>query len=106
MFLSPENSEFFYGSASLFSTSKLHALDEYWSNNSSHPTHQQIHEIIESILIQRGEKTLKKERLYLIRKLEKSFLISNPMGRFSANIIGLITKILISTKLIKYNSII
>ena len=103
MFLSSKNSEFFYGSIRFFSTPKLHALDEYWSNNSSHPIHRQIHEIIESLLIQRGEKTLRQERLYLIRKLERSFLISNPMGRFSAKIIGLITKILISKKLIKIN---
>ncbi len=103
MFLSPINSDFFYGNAVYFSTSKLHALDEYWSTNNSHPTHQQIHEIIESLLIQRGEKTLKQEKLLLISKLERSFLISNPMGRFSANIIGIITKILISKKLLQIN---
>tara|TARA_B100000579_G_scaffold5274_2_gene4030 strand:- start:561 stop:872 length:312 start_codon:yes stop_codon:yes gene_type:complete len=103
MFLSPNDSEFFYGKVVFFSTSKLHALDEYWSKNSSHPTHQQIHKIIESVLIQRGEKTLKQERLNLIDKLEKSFLISTPLGRLSANIIGLITKILFSIKLIKTN---
>ena len=101
MFLSSKNIEFFYGNASFFSTRKLHALDEYWSNNRSHPTHQQIHEIIEIHLIQRGEKTLKQIRLCQIRKLERSYLISNPMGRFSANIIRLITKLLISNKLIK-----
>ena len=101
MFLTPKDSEFFYDKAAFFSTSKLHALDEYWSNNRSHPTHQKIHEIIEHILIQRGENTLKKERLNQIMNLEKSFLISNPMGRLSANIIGLITKIIISTKFIK-----
>ena len=101
MFLSSKNIEFFYGNASFFSTSKLHALDEYWSKNCSHPTHQQIHEIIEIHLINRGGKTIKQRRLYQIRQLERSFLISNPMGRFSANIIGVITKILISKKLIK-----
>ena len=101
MFLSSKNIEFFYGNAGFFSTTKLHALDEYWSNNSSHPTHQQIHEIIEIHLIQRGEKTLKQIRLCQIRRLERSYLISNPMGRFSANIISLITKLLISKKLIK-----
>ncbi|MBW3042571.1 hypothetical protein [Prochlorococcus marinus] len=96
MFLYPKkNSEFFDENSNFFSTSKLHALDKYWSNNSSHPTHQKIHEMIERILIQRGEKTLKQERISLIKQLEKSFLISNPMGRFSANIIGLITKLLI-----------
>jgi len=101
MFLSPKDSELFYGNANFFSTSKLHALDEYWSNNSSHPTHKKIHEVIENLLIQRGEKTLKQQKIYLIRKLERSFLISNPMGRCSANIIGLVTKLLISKKLIK-----
>ena len=101
MFLSSENIELFYGNVGFFSTPKLHALDEYWSNNISHPTHQQIHKIIELHLIQRGEETLNQRRLSQIRKLEKSFLISNPMGRFSANMIGLITKILISKKLIK-----
>ena len=51
MFLSSKNIEFFYGHEKFFSTSKLHALDEYWSNNRYHPTHQQIHEIIEIHLI-------------------------------------------------------
>ena len=103
MFLTPHDSEFFYCKAIFFSTSKLHDLDEYWSNNSSHPTHQQIHEMIEIVLIQRGELPLKQERLNLINKLEKSFLISNPIGRFSANIIGLITRILFRKKFIKIN---
>ena len=101
MFLSSKNIEFFYGHANFFSTRKLHALDEYWSKNRSHPTHQQIHEIIQNHLIQRGEKTFNQVRSCQIRNLERSYLISNPMGRFSANIIGLITKLLISNKLIK-----
>ena len=79
MFLSSKNIEFFYGNAGLFSTYKLHALDEYWSNNRSHPTHQKIHEIIEIHLIQRGEKTLEQIRLSEIRKLEKSYLISKKL---------------------------
>ena len=103
MFLSPNDSDFFYRKVIFFSTSKLHALDEYWSNNSSHPTHQQIHEMIESVLIERGEETLKQKRLNLLNNLEKSFLISNPMGRFSANIIGFITKILFSINFITIN---
>ncbi len=101
MFLSSKNIEFFYVNAGFFSNRKLHALDEYLSNNRSHATHQQIHEIIEIHLSQRGEKTLNQIRLCQIRKLERSYLISNPMGRFSANIIGLITKLWISKKLIK-----
>tara|TARA_B100001250_G_scaffold406180_1_gene424809 strand:+ start:1605 stop:1928 length:324 start_codon:yes stop_codon:yes gene_type:complete len=103
MFVSRNDSDFFLSKLEFFSTSKLHALDEYWSNNSAHPTHRQIHELIEDILIQRGENTLKGKRINLIRSLEKSFLISNPMGRFSANIIGLVTKVLISINFIKLN---
>ena len=97
MFLSRSDSDFFYKKAEFFSTCKLHALDKYWSKNSSHPIHKSIHKIIESILIQRGEQTLKQERINLIKRLEKSFLISNPMGRLTANIIGLVTKILLAT---------
>tara|TARA_B100001250_G_scaffold399851_1_gene409691 strand:- start:2734 stop:3036 length:303 start_codon:yes stop_codon:yes gene_type:complete len=93
MLFSLNDSEFLYGKAVFFSTPKLHALDEYWSNHSSHSTHQEIHQMIENILINRGEKTLKQKRIHLINKLEKSFLISNPLGRLSANIIALITKI-------------
>ena len=103
MYLSPNDSDFFYDKALFFSTSKLHALDEYWSHNCSHPTHQQIHGMIESVLIQRGEKTLKQERLKIINNLEKSFLISNPMGRISANILGFVTKILFFQKKVKTN---
>ena len=105
MFLSQNDSELFYGKAVFFTTSKLHALDEYWSKNSSHPTHQKIHEMIETVLIERGEKTLKQERINLINNLEKSFKISNPMGRLSASIIALITKILFSQKFLNLNKL-
>ena len=101
MFLSQKDEEFFCVNADCLSTSKLCALDEYWSNNSSHPIHQKIHEIIETLLIERGEDPLKRKRLLLIKTLERSYAISNPVGRFSANIISLITKLLISSELIK-----
>ncbi len=101
MFLSPENSESQNGNEYFYYICKLHDLDKYFSNNYCHPKHQKIHKKIENLLIQSGEKTMKQEKIYLIRKLERSFSISNPMGRFSANIIGLITKLLISKKMIK-----
>ena len=99
--MSQKDVQFLRVNADFLSTSKLCALDEYWSNNNSHPMHQQIHEVIQTLIIQRGEKTLKQKRLYIIKKLERSFLLSNRMGRFSANIIRFITKFLISNKLIK-----
>ena len=98
MFLSQKDAEFFCENADCLSTSKLCDLDEYCSNNTSHPIYQEIHEMIEILLIQRGEKPLKQKRLLLLRELERSYSISNPMGRFSANIISLITKILISKR--------
>ena len=101
MFISPNDSDFYFCKEALLSTSKLHALDEYWSKRRSHPKHQKRHEIIEYILIQRGEKTLKQERLNYIISLEKSFLISNPLGRLSANIIGFAGKVLLSKRFIK-----
>ena len=87
MFLSTKNSEFFYGNIRFFSTRKLHALDEYWSNNRSHPTHQKIHEMVENVLIERGEKTLKQERLDLIKNLIFHYNI-NLFKKFRVNIVG------------------
>ena len=96
--MSQKDVQFLRVNADFLSTSKLCALDEYWSNNNSHPKHQQIHEVIQTLIIQRGEKTFKQKRLLLLRNLERSYAISNPMGRFSANFISLITKVLISNK--------
>ena len=96
MFLSSADSKFFNHRAECFSNSKLHALDQYWSNNNSHPMHQQIHEIIENILIKRGEKTIRQTNLDLIMNFERSLSISNPLGRLSANIISFISYFVIS----------
>ena len=64
--------QFLRVNADFLSTSKLCALDEYWSNNNSHPIHQKINEIIQTLIIQRGEKTFKQKRLFLLRNLERS----------------------------------
>ncbi len=103
MYLSSKDLEYIYFKARFLRTSQLHTLDQYWSNISSDSRHQKIHQIIENILIQRGEKSVRQERLNVINNLEKSFLISNPMGRLSANIIGLITKLLLPKKVIQTN---
>ena len=96
MFLSPADSNFFENRAECFSTTKLHALDQYWSINNSHPMHDQMHEIIEKILNTRGEKTIRQSRLDLIRNFEKSLLISTPMGRLSAKVIAFISYLFIT----------
>ena len=97
MFLSLADSIFFKNRAECFSNSKLHALDQYWSINNSHPMHQQIHEIIENILNSRGEKSIRQSRLDLIRNFERSLSLSNPMGRLSANIISFISYFVFSS---------
>ena len=99
MVVSQADLKLFYNRAEYFSNMKLHSLDQYWSNNNVHPFHQQIHEMIESILIKRGEKTIRLKRLDIIRNFEKSLSISNPMGRFSAKIISYVTKLLMSRDL-------
>ena len=96
MLLSSSDFKFFNNRAECFSNSKLHALDQYWSNNNSHPMHRQIHEIIENILQKRGEKTLKQTRLELVMNFERSLSISTPLGRMSANIISFISRFAIS----------
>ena len=96
MFFSSADPKYFKYRAEYFSNSKLHDLDQYWSINNSHPMHRQIHEIIENILHTRGEKTIRQSRAELISNFERSFSISNPMGRFSANIISFISYFLIS----------
>ena len=96
MFLSSADSIFYKSRAECFSNSKLHALDRYWSINNSHPMHKQIHEIIETILNTRGEKTIKQTRTDLVRNLERSLSISTPMGRLSANIISFISSLVMS----------
>tara|TARA_Y100001968_G_C18806892_1_gene458253 strand:+ start:141 stop:461 length:321 start_codon:yes stop_codon:yes gene_type:complete len=100
MFLSSTGSYFLYNRAKCFSTIKLHELDQYWSNCKSHAIHQEIHEMIESILINRGEKTLRQKRLDVIKHLDKSLSISNPSGRLSANIIAIVNKFLFSLDLL------
>ena len=94
MFLSYAEAIFFKNRAECFSNNKLHALDQYWSINNSHPMHKQMHEIVESILSTRGEKTIKQTRLDLVRNFERSLSISTPMGRLSANIISFISFLL------------
>ena len=91
MFFSATDASFFKNRAECFSNSKLHALDQYWSINNSHPMHKQMHQIIENILNTRGEKTIKEARLDLVKNFERSLELSTPMGRFSANIISIIS---------------
>ena len=60
--------------------------------NTTHPIHQQIHRVIQIILVKRMQKNYKPNRLQMINYLDKCWLISNPIGRFSARLIGYMSK--------------
>ena len=92
MFLSSKELRFLYNKSQYFSTKKLNELEYYWRYNSTHPIHQQIHGIIEMTLVKRGEKTFHQKRIEIINYLDKCWSISNPMGRFSASLIGYISQ--------------
>ena len=92
MFSSSEELRLFYNRAKYFSNRKLHELEYYWRYNSTHPLHHQIHRIIESTLVRRGEKLYKYHRPELINYLDKCWAISNPMGRLSARLLGYISQ--------------
>ena len=51
-----------------------------------------MHEIVEMLLITRGENNFLRQRSEDINYLDKCFSLSNPFGRFSARLIGYICK--------------
>ena len=88
MLLSPDQLIFFHERIQYFSTNKLHELDYYWRNNSTHPIDIQMHRMIKMVLSNRSRKSFHNKRSELIKHLEKSLSLSNSMGRLSARIIG------------------
>ncbi len=99
MSLSSDKLKSFYNRTQKISTKKLHELEYYWRYNCTHPIHYQIYQIVEIILINRGEKTFQLKRIEQINYLNKCFSISNPMGRLSARIIGYICKLIAKEKI-------
>ena len=103
MCLEPEDHMVWYDRTKALSTERLHNLDLYWRDNFENSVHQELHSMVQMILVERGEKTLEMKREEQIKGLNRSLRLSNPLGRFSANLIGVITKILLSKKSIKIN---
>ena len=67
----------------------MYQLEYYWRYKTTHPIHQKMHRMIESVLVSRAEKkTYSYPRLELINYLDKCWSISNPMARLSLRLIG------------------
>ena len=92
MFLYSEELKLFYISTQYYSTKQLRKLEYYLRYNNTCTIHNQMHKIVEMLLIKRGEYNLLNQRIEEINYLDKCFYLSNPFGRFSARLIGYIYK--------------
>ena len=81
MCLDPEDHMVWYERTKALSTERLHNLDLYWRDNFENSVHQELHSMVQMILVDRGEKTLEMKREEQIKELNRSFRLSNPFGR-------------------------
>ena len=81
MCLEPEDHMEWYERTKALSTERLHRLDLYWRDNFENSVHQELHSMVEMILVERGEKTLEIKREEQIKELNRSLRLSNPFGR-------------------------
>ena len=81
MCLDPEDHMEWYERTKSLSTERLHNLDLYWRDNFENSVHQELHSMVQMILVERGEKTLEMKRQEQIKELNRSFRLSNPFGR-------------------------
>ena len=86
MCLEPEDHMVWYERTKSLSTEQLHKLDRYWRDNFENSVHQELHSMVEMILVERGEKTLEIQRQETIKKLNRSLRLSNPFGRLLSEI--------------------
>ena len=99
MFLHSEELKLFYIKIQYYSTNKLHELEYYLRDNNTYPIYNQMHEIVEMLLIKRGEYNFLHQRIEEINYLDKCLSLSNPFGRFSARLIAYICKFIVKKKI-------
>ena len=99
MFLYSEELRIFYIKIQYCSTNKLHELEYYLRDNNTYPIYNQMHEIVEMLLITRGDLNFLHQRIEEINYLDKCLSLSNPFGRFSARLIGYICKFIDKKKI-------
>ena len=81
MCLGAEDHMEWYERTKALSTERLHKLDLYWRDNFENSVHQELHSMVQMILVERGEKTLEMKREEQIKELNRSLRLSNPFGR-------------------------
>ena len=91
MCLDPEDHMEWYERTKALSTERLHNLDLYWRDNFENSVHQELHSMVQMILVERGEKTLEMKRQGKIQELNRSLRLSNPFGRVLSGVKSLFT---------------
>ena len=91
MCLDPEDHMEWYERTKALSTERLHNLDLYWRDNFENSVHQELHSIVQMILVKRGEKTLEMKREEQIKELNRSLRLSNPFGRILSGVKSVFT---------------
>ena len=74
MCLDPEDHMEWYERTKSLSTERLHNLDLYWRDNFENSVHQELHSMVQMILVDRGEKTLQKRLGHHMSTLDVSVL--------------------------------
>ena len=80
-----------YERTKALSTERLHNLDLYWRDNFENSVHQELHSMVQMILVKRGEKTLEMKRKEQIKELNRSLRLSNPFGRIFSGVKSVFT---------------
>ena len=91
MCLDPEDHMEWYERTKSLSTERLHNLDLYWRDNFENSVHQELHSMVQMILVERGEKTLEMIREEQIKGLNRSLRLSNPFGRVVSGVKSVFT---------------
>ena len=81
MCLGPEDHMAWFERTKALSTERLHKLDLYWRDNFKNSVHQELHSMVQMILVERGEQTLEMKRQEQIKELNRSLRLSNHFGR-------------------------
>ena len=91
MCLDPEDHMEWYERTKALSTERLHNLDLYWRDNFENSVHQELHSMVQMILVKRDEKTLEMKREEQIKELNRSLRLSNPFGRILSGVKSVFT---------------
>ena len=99
MFLHSEDLKLFYIKSQSYSTQKLLRLEYDLRYNNTYPIYNEMHRIVEMVLVKRGKHNFNDQRIEEINYLDKCLSLSNPFGRFSARLIGYICKFIDKKKI-------